>query len=110
MNDQIFFTFQKLEVYILSKALVKDVYALTKNFPDFEKFGIVSQLNRAAVSVPSNIVEGYSRNTIKDKTHFLNIAYGSLMELICQIDISLDLNYINENQYHTFLKKHKFYL
>lgn len=101
------FRFQKLEIYQLSKELVKYIYKLTRNFPNEEKFALTQQINRAVVSVPSNIAEGTSRNSSKEKTYFVNIAYGSLMELVCQMEISLDLGYIKQEHYDEFLKQTK---
>ena len=88
------FGFQRLEVYQLSKALVLQSYRLTREFPSDEKFALVQQINRAAISIPSNVVEGYGRMTVKDKSHFLNMAYSSLMELVCQFEIAEALGYI----------------
>ena len=88
------FGFQRLEVYQLSKSLVLSSYRLTREFPADEKFALVQQVNRAAISIPSNIVEGYGRMTAKDKSHFLNMAYSSLMELVCQFEIAEALGYI----------------
>ena len=90
------FGFQRLEVYQLAKALVLKSYQLTKNFPQDEKYALVQQINRAAISIPSNIVEGYGRTTAKDKSHFLNMAYSSMMELVCQYEISKELGYITD--------------
>ena len=97
MGDVVF-RFQKLEIYNLALGLVKDSYLLTRTFPVEERFALVPQMNRAVVSVPSNIAEGISRGTRKDQIHFLNISYGSLMELACQSDISCMLGYITETQ------------
>ena len=101
------FNFQKLEVYQLSKELVVFTYSLTKQFPETEKFCIVSQMNRSAVSIASNIAEGMSRSTQKDKLHFINIAYSSMMELTCQFDISHDLGYITQDSLDLFFHKSK---
>jgi four helix bundle protein len=90
------FGFQCLDVYQSAKRLVLDSYLVTRQFPDAEKFALVQQLNRAAISIPSNIVEGYSRASAKEKSHFLNIAYGSLMELVCQLEIACSLGYISD--------------
>jgi len=76
------------------------IYRITKGFPDDEKFGITTQMRRAVISVSSNIVEGSYRSTGKDKSNFITIAYSSLMELLNQTIASLDLKYINEDQYH----------
>ena len=97
MGD-IVFRFQKLDIYELALDLVKDSYSLTRTFPAEERFALVPQMNRSVVSVPSNIAEGISRGTRKDQVHFLNISYGSLMELACQSDISCMLGYITDRQ------------
>ncbi len=93
------YSFEKLEVWQLSVALVKDIYGITNTFPSKEKFGLISQINRSAVSVPSNIAEGTSRNSTRDRAHFTNIAYGSMMELITQLIISKELNYVDDINY-----------
>ena len=91
--------FKNLIVYQKSKELVKQVYALLKQFPDDERFALCGQMRRAAISVPSNIVEGMARLSTKDQSHFLNIAYGSLMELYAQLDISHDLGYVSDDDF-----------
>lgn len=97
------FGFQKLEIYQQSKRLIKETYFITRNFPEREAYSLASQMNRAAVSISSNIAEGSSRNSLKDKMRFINISYGSLMELICQMEISYELCYITSSQYESFL-------
>ena len=97
MGDFVF-RFQKLEIYDLALDIVKDSYSLTRTFPAEERFALVPQMNRAVVSIPSNIAEGVSRGSRKDQIHFLNISYGSLMELACQSDISYKLGYITDKQ------------
>jgi four helix bundle protein len=94
------YSFEKLEVWHDSRELTKLVYKITKGFPDDEKFGITNQMRRSAISVSSNIVEGSYRTTGKDKSNFMTIAYSSLMELLNQTIASLDLKYINEEQYN----------
>lgn len=89
------YTFEKLEVWRESKTLVKRIYEVTTTFPSEEKFGLISQLRRAAVSIVSNIAEGSSRKTVKDQVRFLEIAYGSAVEVYCQIQIAYDLDFIN---------------
>ena len=101
------FGFQKLEIYNLAKEIVKYNYRLTKKFPAEERFALIQQMNRAAISIPSNVAEGTSRISNKDKVHFINIAYGSLMELVCQMEISLELGYIEYNEYENFMKQAK---
>ena len=85
--------------------LVEDIYKLTVSFPSEEKFGLVSQMTRAAVSIPSNIAEGTGRNSDKDFAHFISIAIGSLYELNTQIVLSERLGYINQTQSQELQKK-----
>lgn len=94
------FSFFDLRVYKEAKALVKEVYILLDKFPKFEVYALGDQLRRAVVSVPSNIAEGSGRSSIKEKIHFLEIAYGSLTETLCQLDIACDLGYISDNEYN----------
>ena len=72
------------------------IYKLVKQFPDDEKFGLISQIKRSSVSVPSNIAEGYGRNYTKDYIRFLNIARGSLYEMQTQLQVALNLDFIVE--------------
>ncbi len=76
--------------------IVEEVYKISYNFPVEEKFGLVSQLRRSAVSIPSNIAEGAARNTQKEFTNFLHIAQGSLSELDTQLNISTRLKFLDE--------------
>lgn len=92
------YSFEKLEVYQDARQFVKQVYLLTEIFPDKERFGLVSQIQRASVSVVSNIAEGTSRASDKEKERFIEIAYGSLLETYCQLQIATDLNYITQEQ------------
>lgn len=82
---------KELIVWQKSITLVKDIYRLTNNFPRNELYGLSSQMQRAAVSIPSNISEGYSRKNTKEYLQFLRIAYGSATELETQIIIAEDL-------------------
>ena len=91
------FVFHKLRVWHLAKELVKDVYMLTKSFPVEERFGLAAQINRAAVSVASNIAEGSGRVNRKDQAHFTQLAYGSLMEVACQMEIAQELGFLSED-------------
>jgi four helix bundle protein len=91
------FPFEKLEVWKKAKILSVEIYRFTASFPEEEKFGIVSQMRRAAVSVASNIAEGASRLSKKDQAHFYQIAYGSLAELLCQVIIASDLSYLSSD-------------
>jgi len=92
------YSYKELEVWKQSIVLVELIYQLTKNFPEEEKSSLSSQLQRSAVSIPSNIAEGWGRLTTSDYIHFLVIARGSLLELETQIIIANKLNYINELQ------------
>ena len=92
------FFYRKLKVYHLSKQMVADVYSLSKQFPPQENFGIISQLQRAAVSVPSNIAEGMGRLSDKERLHFIDIAIGSLHEVMCQLEIAELIGYITQDQ------------
>ena len=94
------FSFEKLEVWKESKLLVKNIYDLTSNFQNEEKFGLTSQLRRASISIASNLAEGTSRNTNKDKAHFTTISYSSTMEVLNQIIISKELEFISEEEYN----------
>ena len=89
------FSFERLDVWIKSRHLTKEIYELTQNFPDYEKFGLTGQLRRAVISVCSNIAEGSSRKSKKDQAHFYSIAFSSLMETLNQLIISNDLDYID---------------
>ena len=89
-----------LIIYQKSKQLVIDVYKLLEHFPDSERFALSNQLRRAVVSIPSNIAEGMGRVSNKDQAHFLNIAYGSLMEVYAQLDIAHDLGYLNNETFN----------
>ncbi len=93
------YSFEKLEVWKESIKLVKKIYVLTNNFPENEKFGLVSQLRRATISISSNLAEGTSRSTNKDKAHFTTMAFSSLMEVLNQLILSKELNFIAENDY-----------
>ena len=88
------YSFERLSVWQDSRSLAKVIYLLTREFPSDEKFGLVSQIRRAVISVSSNIVEGSYRSSNKDKANFMNMAFGSLMELLSQVIISKDLEYI----------------
>ena len=90
------YSFEKLTVWQESKTLVVEVYHLLDGFPKFENYALCDQIRRAIVSVPSNIAEGSGRKSLKEQTHFLEIAYGSLMESYNQLLIAIDLNYITE--------------
>jgi four helix bundle protein len=96
--------FYRLEVWKLGMNLVSKIYSITKKFPSEEKFGLVSQVRRAAVSVPLNIAEGSIKRTKKDFASFVRIALGSLMETMTCIEISLEQKYISKEEYESFQK------
>ena len=89
------FGYRKLVVYIKAKEIVIHVYKLLKKFPKTEQYALCDQLRRAAVSITSNIAEGTSRYSVKDKIYFLEIAFGSLMEVMSQLEIAFELDYID---------------
>ena len=93
------YAFEKLNVWQNSRELTKAIYEITKGFPSYERYGLISQMRRAIISVSSNIAEGSSRKTAKDQAHFYTTAYSSLIELLNQIILSLDLNFIEEEKY-----------
>ena len=92
------FNFRKLIVYSKAKDLVKSTYSLLKKFPKKEQYALCDQIRRAVISVPSNIVEGNARASEKEKARFFDIAYGSLMESLCQLEIAKELHYINNEE------------
>lgn len=91
-------TYQDLDVWKQSKNLVRHIYELTRNFPKEEQFGLVNQLRRAEVSIPSNIAEGCGRNHFKDSIQLFFISRGSLYEVETQILIAADLKYISKEE------------
>jgi len=86
--------FEDLEVWRKAHRLVIEIYNVTKKFPSEEKFGLVSEMRRAAISIAANIAEGFKRRTPKDKSNFYNISQGSLEELKYYLTLSIDLGYI----------------
>ena len=99
MND---FYYRKLDSYQLAKQLVKMVYQLLRSFPEYERYALSDQMRRAAISIPSNIAEGTGRFSIKDRIRFLDIAYGSLCETMCQMEIAHEQLYLSEEDYISF--------
>ena len=92
------FFYKKLDAYKIAKEYTIYVYSLLRNFPNYEQYALCSQLRKAAVSVPSNIVEGMGRMAVKERIHFLTISYGSMVEVLCQLDIAQSLGYITEQE------------
>ncbi len=89
--------YKELDIWVQSRKLVKTVYVLTKSFPKNERFLLISQVRRCAVSIPSNIAEGCGRQSAKETIHFLHIARGSLYELETQFILASDLDYISND-------------
>jgi|TARA_R110002049_G_scaffold288423_1_gene470917 four helix bundle protein len=92
------FGFEKLDVWQKSVDLADDVYRLTRDFPDYEKFGLANQMRRAAVSISSNIAEGSARDSKKDFARFLQIAYGSTMEVVSQLHIAQRQDFVSKEE------------
>jgi four helix bundle protein len=92
------YSFEKLEVWQLSRKLTVKIYSISRNFPKDELYGLSSQLRRAILSVSSNIAEGTSRASGKDKAHFSVIAFSSLMETLNQLIIANDLGYLSSEE------------
>ncbi|MEM6317242.1 MAG: four helix bundle protein [Bacteroidota bacterium] len=88
--------FLHLDIWKRSRKMVKNIYKATKSFPSEEKFGLTSQIRRAAISVPSNIAEGCGRDSDPQLKNFLNIAIGSICELETQVYLAFDLEYLNQ--------------
>ena len=87
--------FRNLTIWLRSIKLVTEIYKLTNTFPGHERFGLTSQMQRAAVSIPTNIAEGSAKTSDKDFVRFLEIALGSLLELETELTIALNLQYID---------------
>ena len=98
-------THRDLRVWQQSIDFVSSIYLMTRSLPKEELFGLVSQMRRTAVSVPSNIAEGYARGTDKEKIHFLRISSGSMSELETQLTLCLKLGYISQEEYNTTSEK-----
>lgn len=98
------FNFYRLKIWQKAHILALEIYRVTKNFPQYELYGITSQLRRAAGSVPANIVEGYSRKSKKEFLHFLYQARGSLDEVIYFLILSKDLKYLSEEEFQRVIK------
>lgn len=99
------YDYKQLDVYKESKTLVKMVYKLLKGFPKEEQYAMCDQIRRAVVSVPSNVSEGLGRYSAKEQVHFYEIAYGSLREVDCQLDIACDLGYISQTDMDNVIKQ-----
>ncbi len=97
--------YKDLDVFKDSHKIVLEIYNITKDYPETEKYRLIDQMIRAAYSVPANIAEGNSRNTTKDYINYLYIARGSINELKYFLLLSKDLNYININEYSRLKEK-----
>src|SRR5438270_732652 len=93
------FNFEKLEVWHKAIDFADAVYSITRAFPDVERFGLTSQMRRSAVSISSNIAEGSGRGSDADFAHFIEIAYGSLMEVVSQLQIARQEAFLSEREY-----------
>lgn len=91
------YSFEKLEIWQKSMDLTISIYQLTNSFPDSEKFGLTNQIRRAAASVSANIAEGSTKISNKEKSRYMQIAYGSLIEVLNHLILSQKINLISEN-------------
>lgn len=96
-------SYHELDVYNKSVNFVVLIYQVTRKFPSSELYALTSQIQRAAVSIPSNIAEGFDRNSLKDYVQFLHIAYGSTAEVETQLEIAFRLEYLNSQQKNQIL-------
>ena len=98
------FSFEKLNVWQDARLLVKEIYNLIEIFPMEEKYALSDQLKRAAISVASNIAEGTSRSSYKEKIRFIEVSYGSLLEVYSQLILSMDLGYVTRESLHNIIE------
>ncbi len=97
--------YKELKIWQKAMELVTDIYKATSAFPDKERFGLISQINRASVSIPSNIAEGAGRNSDKDFLRFLSMAHASSYETETQLIISYNLNYLSADELEVLTDK-----
>jgi four helix bundle protein len=95
--DETLFNFERLDAYKEARSLVKEVYILLSSFPNTETYALSDQIRRSSVSITSNIAEGSGRSSLKEKIHFLEIAFASMLENYSQLLVALDLGYIKLN-------------
>ena len=95
------FSFENLRVYKAARQLVRDVYLLQNQFPKEERYALGDQVRRAATSITANLAEGSGRQSPKEKIHFIEIAFGSMTEVFCELQTACDLQYIKEGQLDT---------
>ena len=98
------FSFENLNVYHAVRDLVKEIYLAQKQLPKEETYALGDQIRRAAISISSNIAEGSGRSSFREKIHFIEISYGSLMEVYSQLQLSIDLGYIEAETFSTLRK------
>jgi four helix bundle protein len=98
-------TFKDLKVWQKSYSLALEIYKITKTFPGEEKFGLISQIRRASVSIPLNIAEGYARQYLKQYIQFLYVAYGSGAELETQLMLAKDLGFLKQTEFDDLINK-----
>ncbi|MCP4709763.1 MAG: four helix bundle protein [Planctomycetes bacterium] len=91
-------SYRDLIVWQKSMSMVTDIYTVTRGFPKEEVYGLVSQIRRSAISIPSNIAEGYGRHGAKEYGRYLQISRGSLYELQTQLEVCININYLNDNE------------
>lgn len=99
------FSFENLIVYQLSRSLVKYIYLIQNTFPKEERYALCDQVRRAAVSITANLAEGSGRQSIREKIHFIEIAFGSMTEVFCELQTACDLNYITTEQFDSLRPK-----
>lgn len=97
--------YRELQFWQRSKSLAINIYRTTEKFPNSEKFGLTMQIRRSAVSIPSNIAEGSGRRSNKEFCRFLNISMGSLYELETQLEIALEVGFLDVTDYETIQKE-----
>jgi four helix bundle protein len=97
--------FKKLDIWIKSMNIVTEIYKITNTFPSCERFGLVSQMQRSAVSIPTNIAEGSAKTSNKDFARFLEMSIGSSFELETELIVSCNLNYIDTIVYENLLSE-----
>lgn len=93
------FSFENLEVYEKARELIKDVYLLQNTFPKEERYALGDQVRRAATSITANLAEGSGRKSYREKIHFIEISFGSMTEVFCELQTACDLGYITEQQF-----------
>src|SRR6266511_5452496 len=105
MSEVRFKSYRDLEVWQLAIAFARQIYEVTGSFPGDERFGLINQMRRAAVSIPSNIAEGQARSSTAEFQRFIAIAMGSVAELETQVLLSQDLGFLNQDQQQQLMPK-----